>query len=105
LPPLTALGLNRDVTPSKRPIQEIVSFTGAPELPIQPPPQLIGLLEKDPFAFAAVILIVPTLAVHVENRIRVVAGPFSELVLVSGRENEILAENAQLTEPGAAPRK
>jgi len=30
---------------------------------------------------------------------------FSGLVLVSGGENETLAENEQLTEPGASPRK
>jgi hypothetical protein len=73
---------------------------------MKPPPQAIGLLENEPFAFAPVILIVPTPALQVENFIRVAAGAFSEpKEVVSRRENTILAETAQRTEPGADPRK
>lgn len=105
LPLRTALLSNRDLWPSKVPFQETSSVADAPEGPIQPPAQLIGLPEKDPLALATVMLSVPTLAVQRDNRIRVAEGRFSGLELVSGGENEIVAENAQLIEPGAAPRK
>ena len=105
LPSRTELSSNRDLLPSKLPLQETSSAAGAPVGPIQPPAQLIGLPEKEPLALAPVMLSVPTLAVQLDNRMRVAEGRFSGLLLVSGGENVVTAENAQLIEPGATPRK
>lgn len=104
-PPLTELGANLAAALPRRPFHETSSVAGAPVASSSPPGQLTGLLEKDPLAVPEMMWTEGSLAVHPDNRARTPERLLPPPEDVIGGESEILAENEQLTEPCAAPKK
>jgi hypothetical protein len=104
-PPLTELRANLAEELPRRPLHETWRVAGAPVVSSTPPEQLTGLVEKDPFAVADVMWTEESLALHADNRVLIPEGPLPPPEDLSGGENEILAENAQLIEPCAGPEK
>ena len=103
MPPFTEVETKRANALPSRPFHVTLSEADAPVASSAPARHSTGLLAKEPPAVPVVMWTAGSLALHCESRARTAEGPVPPPEAESGGENETLAENEQLIDPGASP--